>query len=43
MKIDLLWTAVITELKFIKSSAGTETAEMTGIVEVTVMVLASKK
>ena len=43
MKINLLWTAVIAELRFIKSSAETETAEVTGIVETTVMVLASEE
>ena len=43
MKINLFWTAAIAELKFMKSSAETETAEMTEIVEVTMMILTSKK
>ena len=43
MKIDLLWTAAIAELRFMKSSAETETAEMTGIVEAIVMILVFKK
>ena len=43
IKINLLWTAAITELKFIKSSVKTETAEMTEIVKVTVIILASEK
>ena len=34
---------MIAELRFIKSSAGTETVEVTGIVEATMMVLALKK
>ena len=43
MKIDLLWTAAIAELRFIKSSTETETAEVTEIVETTMMILAFKK
>ena len=43
MKIGLLWTAAIAELRFIKSSAGTEMAGMTGIVEAIMMVLASEE
>ena len=43
MKIDLLWTAAIAKLRFIESSAGIETTEMTEIVEVTVIILAFKK
>ena len=43
MKIDLPWTAAIAELRFIKSPAGTETAEVTEIVKTTVMILTSEK
>ena len=43
MKIDLSWTAVIAELKFIKSSVETETVRVTEIVEATVIILAFKK
>ena len=43
MKIDLLWTAVIAELRFIKLSAETETAEVTEIIKTTVMILTSEK
>ena len=43
MKIGLPWTAVIAELRFIESPAGTETAEVTGVVKATVMILAPKK
>ena len=43
MKINLLWTAAIAELRFIKSSAETETAEMTEIIEATVMILTSEE
>ena len=43
MEINLFWTAVMAELRFMKSSAGTETVEMTGVVEATVIVLALKK
>ena len=43
MKIDLLWTAAMAELRFMRSLAGTETVEVTKVVEVTVMVLASEK
>ena len=43
MKINLLWTAVIAELRFIKSPAETEIMKMTEIVEVTVMILTSEK
>ena len=39
MKIDLLWTAAIAKLRFIKSSVGTEMVGVTGIVEAIVMVL----
>ena len=43
MEIGLPWTAVIAELRFIKSSVRTETAEVTEIVETIMMVLASEK
>ena len=43
MEIDLFWTAAIAELKFIKLSAETETAEMTEIIKATVMILTSEK
>ena len=43
MKIDLLWTAVIAELRFIKSSAETETVKVTEIVEANVIILIFKK
>ena len=43
VEIGLLWTAAIAELRFMRSSVGTEMAEVTGIVEATVMVLASEK
>ena len=43
MKINLLWTAVIAELRFIKSLVRTEIAEMTEIVETIMMILASEK
>ena len=43
MKISLFWTAAIAELRFIRSSVGTETVKMTEIIEATVMVLALKK
>ena len=43
MEIDLLWTAAIAELRFMKSPAGTEMVGVTGIVEATVMVLALKE
>ena len=43
MEIDLPWTAAIAELRFMRSSAGTETAEVTEIIKITVMVLAFKK
>ena len=43
MKIDLLWTAVIAELKFIKLLMKTETVEMTEIVKVTMMILIPEK
>ena len=43
MKIDLLWTAAIAELRFMKSSAETETVKVIKIVEITVMILASEK
>ena len=39
MKINLLWTAVIAELKFIKSLMETETAEVTKIVKTIIIVL----
>ena len=43
MEIDLLWTAAMAELRFIRLSAGIETVKMTEIVEVTMMILVSKK
>ena len=43
MEIGLLWIAVMAELRFIESLIKTETVEVTGIIEVTVMVLASEK
>ena len=43
MEIDLLWTAVIVELRFMKSPAGIEIVGVTGIVKTTVMVLASEE
>ena len=43
MKINLPWTAAIAELGFMRSSVETETAEMTEIVEITVMILISEK
>ena len=43
MKINLFWTAAITELRFIKSSAETEITKVTEIVKITVMILASEK
>ena len=43
MKINLPWTAAIAELRFMKSSVKTETAEVTGVVEAMMMVLASEK
>ena len=43
MEIGLPWTAAMAELRFIKSSAKTETVKVTEIVEATVMILASKK
>ena len=43
MKIDLPWTAAIAELRSMRSPVETETAGVTGIVEATVMVLASEK
>ena len=43
MKISLFWTAVIAELRFIKSPAGTEMTEITEIVEVTIMILTLKE
>ena len=43
MKIDLLWIAVIAELKFIKSSAETETVRMIEIVEAIMMILVFKE
>ena len=43
MKIDLPWTAVMAELKFIKSPAEIETMNMTEIVEATIMILAPEK
>ena len=43
MEIDLLWTAVITELKFMRLSVRTEMTEVTEIVKVIMMVLASEK
>ena len=43
MKIDLPWIAAIAELRFMRSSVETETAEVTGVTEATVMVLTSEK
>ena len=43
MEIDLFWIAAIAELRFIKSSVGTETIKVTEIVEITVMILTLKK
>ena len=43
MKINLLWTAAITELKFMKLLIKTEIAEVTEIVEITVIILIFKK
>ena len=43
MEINLLWTAAIAELRFIKSSVETETAEVTEIIKITVMILVSEK
>ena len=43
MKINLLWTAAIAELRFIKSLVRTEMMKMTEIVETTVMILTSEK
>ena len=43
MKINLLWTAAIAELRFIKSSVRTKTVEMTKIIKITMMILTSEK
>ena len=43
MKINLLQTAVIAELRFIKSVMKTKTAEVKKVVKATVMILASEK
>ena len=43
MKINLFWTTAIAELRFIKSSVRTEIIEVTEIIKITVMILASKK
>ena len=43
MKIDLLWTAAIAELRSIRSLMKTETAEITEVVKTTVMILASEE
>ena len=43
MEIDLPWTAVMAELRFMRSSVKTETTKMTGIVKITMMILALKK
>ena len=43
MEIGLLWTAAIAELRFIKLLVKTETAEVTEVIETTVMILALKK
>ena len=43
MKINLLWTAAIAELKFIKSLIKTEMTEVTEIVKVIIMILTLKK
>ena len=43
MEIDLFWTAIIAEFRFMKLSAETETAKVTEIIKVTVMILTSEK
>ena len=43
MKIDLPWTAVMAELRFIESSAETKTVRMTEVVRATVMILTFKE
>ena len=43
MKIDLLWTAAIAELRSIKSSMKTEMIRVTEIVKVIIMILTSEK
>ena len=43
MKINLFWTAVIAELRFIKSSTKTKTVKKTEIVEATIIILIFKK
>ena len=43
MEIGLPWTAVMAELRFMRSLMKTETAGVTGVVEATVMILAPKK
>ena len=43
MEIDLLWTAVMAELRFIKSLTETKTVRVTEIVEAIMMILASEK
>ena len=43
MKIGLPWTAAMAEFRFMRSSAKTETAEVIGVVEATMMILASKE
>ena len=43
MEIGLPWTAVMAELRSMRSLAGTETAGVIGIVEVTVMILVSEE
>ena len=43
MKIGLLWTAAMAELRSMRSPAETETAGVTEVIEATVMILASKE
>ena len=43
MEIGLLWTAAMTELRSIKSSAETKTVKVTEVVETTVIILVSEK
>ena len=43
MEIDLPWTAVMAELRFMESPAGTETVKVTGIFGATVMILVFKE
>ena len=43
IKINLFWTAVITELRFIKLSVRTETVKVTKIIKVIIMILISEE